>query len=63
MKEKGEKKKLKAGCQIASVEIKINMGIVSKVGEKIALVLLRGRKGGVHVSVLFALFLWESQIF
>lgn len=55
--------KARAGCQIASLKIKGNVGIISKVGEKIALVFRRGRKGGFHIHVLFALFLLESQTF
>ena len=48
------KKKLREGCQIASLEIKINMGIISKV--EIALVLLRERKEDFHINVLLVLF-------
>ena len=48
------KKKLREGCQIASLEIKINMGIISKA--EIALVLLRERKEDFHINVLLVLF-------
>ena len=51
---------LRAGCQVESLEIKINMGIISKVGEKIASVLLRDRKGGSISMFCLSYFCWNQ---